>query len=72
MTKLCRWRHLRMLRPVEREAKAEAAPARCLGVAPARAAVGGEEDEVEAEAATPRQDLYGLFFVFTASINDGN
>ncbi|CAD6336027.1 unnamed protein product [Miscanthus lutarioriparius] len=62
-TKLCRWRHLCTLRPVEREAKAEAAPARCLGAAPARAAVGGEEveAEAEAEAAAPRQDLYGLF-----------
>jgi len=72
VTKLCRWRHLRMLRPVEREAKAEAAPARCLGVAPARAAVGGEEEEAEAEAeaAAPRQDLYGLFFVFTGAGGD--
>ena len=59
MTKLCRWRHLRTLRPMEREAKAEAAPARRLGAAPARAAVGGEEEE--AAAAAPRQDLYGLF-----------
>ena len=70
VTKLCRWRHLRTLRSVEREAKAEAAPARRLGTAHARAVVGGEEEE--AEAAAPRQDLYGLFFVFTASINDGN
>ncbi|CAD6220903.1 unnamed protein product [Miscanthus lutarioriparius] len=69
-TKLCRWRHLRTLRPVEREANAEAAPARRLGAAPARAAVGGEEEEAEAEAAAPRQDLYGLFFVFTGAEGD--
>ena len=68
VTKLCRWRHLRMLRPVEREAKAEAAPARRLGAAHARAVVGGEEEE--AEAAAPRQDLYGLFFVFTGGGGD--
>jgi len=68
VTKLCRWRHLRTLRPMEREAKAEAAPARRLGTAHARAVVGGEEGE--AEAAAPRQDLYGLFFIFTGGGGD--